>query len=77
MESYNSTLKITQTELDALRAKQETLKNSFEQSTFDELIQELEKLGIKLPETERDMEGVERALEELAAEAKDKVVSAL
>lgn len=77
MESYNSTLKITQTELDGLRAKQETLKNSFEQSIFDELIQELEKLGIKLPDAERSMEGIERALDELANKARGEVVSAL
>ena len=40
-------------------------------------IQELEKLGVKLPDTERNMEGVERALESMASEARGKVVSAL
>lgn len=63
--------------LEQLRLKKQQLEASFEQSTFDELIQELEKLGIKLPDTERNMEGVERALESMASEARGKVVSAL
>ena len=63
--------------LEQLRLKKQQLEASFEQSTFDELIQELEKLGVKLPDTERNMEGVERALESMASEARSKVVSAL
>lgn len=63
--------------LNQLIQKKEQLEASFEQSTFDELIQELEKLGVKLPDTERNMEGVERALESMAAEARGKVASAL
>lgn len=63
--------------LEQLRLKKQQLEANFEQSTFDELIQELEKLGVKLPDTERNMEGVERALESMASEAKDKVISSL
>ena len=63
--------------LNQLIQKKEQLESSFEQSIFDELIQELEKLGIKLPDTERSMEGVERALEGLANEAKSGVTAAL
>ena len=63
--------------LNQLIQKKEQLESSFEQSIFDELIQELEKLGIKLPDTERSMEGVERALESLADEARGKVATAL
>ena len=63
--------------LNQLIQKKEQLESSFEQSIFDELIQELEKLGVKLPDTERSMEGVERALDELANKAKGEVVSAL
>lgn len=59
-----------------LRLKKQQLEANFEQATFDELIQELEKLGVKLPDTERNMEGVERALENMASEAKDKVTQA-
>lgn len=62
--------------LEQLRLKKQQLEANFEQSTFDELIQELEKLGVKLPDTERNMEGVERALESMASEAKDKVTQA-
>ena len=62
--------------LEQLRLKKQQLEASFEQSTFNELIQELEKLGINLPEAERNMEGVERALENLSSEAKDKVTQA-
>lgn len=62
--------------LEQLRLKKQQLEASFEQSTFNELIQELEKLGVKLPDTERNMEGVERALESLVSEAKDKVTQA-
>lgn len=63
--------------LNQLVQKKEQLESSFEQSVFDELIQELDKLGIKLPDTEHSMEGVERALDELANKAKGEVVSAL
>lgn len=63
--------------LNQLIQKKEQLEASFEQSTFDELIQELEELGVKLPDTERNMEGVERALESMASEARSKVVNAL
>ena len=62
--------------LEQLRLKKQQLEANFEQATFNELIQELEKLGVKLPDTERNMEGVERALESLASEAKDKVTQA-
>ena len=62
--------------LESLRLKKQQLEANFEQSIFNELIQELEKLGIKLPDTERNMEGVERALESMASEAKDKVAQA-
>ena len=63
--------------LNQLIQKKEQLESSFEQSIFDELIQELGKLGIQLPDTERSMEGVERALDELANKARGEVVSAL
>lgn len=63
--------------LNQLIQKREQLEANFEQSVFDELIQELEKLGIKLPDTERNMEGVERALDELANKAKGEVATAL
>ena len=63
--------------LNQLIQKKEQLESSFEQSIFDELIQELEKLGIKLPDTEHSMEGVEHALDELADKARGEVVSAL
>lgn len=62
--------------LESLRLKKQQLEANFEQSIFNELIQELEKLGIKLPYTERNMEGVEHALESMASEAKDKVAQA-
>ena len=62
--------------LEQLRLKKQQLEANFEQATFNELIQELEKLGVKLPDTERNMEGIERALESLASEAKDKVTQA-
>lgn len=62
--------------LNQLIQKKKQLEASFEKATFNELIQELEKLGVKLPDAERNMEGVERALENLASEAKDKVVQA-
>lgn len=63
--------------LEQLRLKKQQLEASFEQSTFNELIQELEKLGVKLPDTERSMEGVERALESMASQARGEVASAL
>ena len=63
--------------LNQLVQKKEQLELSFEQSTFNELIQELEELGVKLPDTERNMEGVERALDEMADKAKEEVVQAL
>lgn len=62
--------------LEQLRLKKQQLEANFEQATFNELIQELEKLGVKLPDTGRNMEGVERAFESLASEAKDKVTQA-
>lgn len=62
--------------LNQLIQKKEQLGASFEQSIFDELVQELEELGVKLPDTERNMEGVERALGEMASKAKEEVVQA-
>ena len=63
--------------LEQLRLKKQQLEANFEQATFNELIQELEKLGVKLPDTERSMEGVERALESMASQARGEVASAL
>lgn len=63
--------------LEQLRLKKQQLEANFEQATFNELIQELEKLGVKLPDTERSMEGVERALESIASQARGEVASAL
>ena len=63
--------------LEQLRLKKQQLEANFEQSTFNELIQELENLGVKLPDAERNMEGVEKALKNMATEAKDNVVAAL
>ena len=63
--------------LEQLRLKKQQLEANFEQATFNELIQELEKLGVKLPDTERSMEGIERALESMASQARGEVASAL
>lgn len=76
IQTLTPAVKQAEQALEQLRLKKQQLESSFEQSTFDELIQELEKLGIKLPNTERNMEGVERALQSMAAEAKGKVVQA-
>ena len=63
--------------LGQLRQAREKLGNEFDQKTFDTLIKELEELGIVLPQTERDMDGVERALEEMATKARSKVANGL
>ena len=63
--------------LEQLRQAREKLGNEFDQKTFDTLIKELEELGVVLPQTERDMDGVERALEEMAAKARGEVAKGL
>ena len=76
IQTLTPAVKQAEQALEQLRLKKQQLEANFEQTTFNELIQELEKLGIKLPDTERNMEGVERALESMASEAKDKVAQA-
>lgn len=77
IQTLTPAVKQAEQALEQLRLKKQQLEANFEQTTFNELIQELEKLGIKLPDTERNMEGVERALESMASEARGKVASAL
>jgi hypothetical protein len=49
----------------------------FERSTFDNLVGELKKLGIVLPDTERSVDGVENRIKELKLAAEGGVIIAL
>ena len=76
-KTLTSEIQKTESELAQLIQKKEQLKTSFEQSTFNELIQELEKLDIKISGTSPNIKDVESALENMAEKARVDVAEGL